>query len=1208
MKLLDTLHLNFCQSLALAVLVLLGLLGNIFNIPMFFGIYQIFGSIFVLLAIGIFGSFWGLLVAICVHSYLIVLWGHIYAPITFIIEAIVVAVLLHRRTENIFIADALFWFFIGIPMIWLLYFYFLDTPFLQTLLLSLKQPVNGLFNALVATLLLSFLPLHAWCGKKDDSQPEYKLISFHELVLILIIAFVFISSFLSALLNSRRVLNDNIENITVSLQTGADHMHRELVHWELEGLDILRKLGEDPSVQSIELVSPIAYSLISKHFLQVVYISEQGEIQFLFKTYQGKNSLDILKFVNYAKAGCQYFSVPADKNVYLQGFHQAGLGCLVGIGSLERLQYFLSKHEFENIFNYYLINQSGYLLASSNGKLNPGDLYQRQDKFEYLPIFDGTYHLLPKVGEFATLVLRWKNSFYVKETPVGLNNQWLLITELPFSPYVDKLQSYYIHLFSIMLGVMFLALLISKLIQRMLLRSFAGLNLVTEDLPQRLVDGSPVQWPHTQVRELNQALRNIRNMANMLRNLIKDGEYRYQTLFSETNDAVFVTDLHGRRIMDANVQATLLTLYSREEICQQRLINLFPQEEQDKALNIYRRLLTEPRLPPQTYFILDRNGYSVPVEITSLRLHLRGEEKILVIAKDIKDRFQAEENLRLIAKVFDNTSEGILITDTHARIIKVNKAFCRITGYNETEVLGKNPKLLHSSWQDENFYKEMWASIKSKGEWQGELWNRRKDGTAYAEWLSISVLYSQQGEVTNYIGIFIDITEQRRTQERIHHLAFYDVLTELPNRTLFMDRLEHALERARREQRKLALLFLDLDNFKTINDTLGHYMGDQLLRHFAERVQAAIRASDTFARLGGDEFTLILEELEYPKQVSKIACKLLELVRQPFVIDGYDLFIGMSIGIGMFPDDANNLHDLMRHADAAMYQAKADGKNGFEFYVEDMNQQMQARLQLDASLRKALQEGALEVYFQPQVCVAEPRIVGIEALLRWQHPELGFVEPKLLIELAEENGFILSLGNWIFETCCQHMRHCIEAGLGNVRMAVNVSASQLHQASFTEFLQSMLDKYQLSADMFELELTEGVLMKMPDTHKHLNVLKEKGFELAIDDFGTGYSSLGYLQRFAINRLKIAQSFVQGVPEDKRSCEIVLAMIAMAKVLLIEVIAEGVETTEQLQFLADNQCELYQGYYYSPAIPIDELIALWQAQDNKKANQPGNRLA
>ncbi len=554
---------------------------------------------------------------------------------------------------------------------------------------------------------------------------------------------------------------------------------------------------------------------------------------------------------------------------------------------------------------------------------------------------------------------------------------------------------------------------------------------------------------------------------------------------------------------------------------------------------------------------------------------------------------RAEAELRLYATVFTNASEGMLITDAHSRIIAANPAFSRITGYSPAEVVGRSPALLNSGRQDAGFYRRMWSTLASRGKWQGELWNRRRDGSIYPEWLSITAVQGEgdgeEGGPCNYIGIFSDITERKEAEARILHLAHHDPLTNLPNRALLNDRLGQTLLQARRDGRGAAVLLLDLDRFKTINDTLGHERGDSLLLEVCARCRRVLRDTDTLARLSGDEFVIVLPDATTADVAADTARRLLDAIALPCRLGEHEISITASIGIALFARDGSDESTLLRNADAAMHRAKEAGRNAFEFYAEDMNTSSLGRLLLEHQLRGAAERGELLLHYQPKVSAADGRLGGFEALLRWQHPELGMVAPGQFIPLAEESGLIVPIGQWVLEEACRQQRAWLDAGFDVPPLAVNLSAHQLAQPDIVATVAAAIERHHLAPGLIELELTETMLMRDVDrTIRTLVRLREMGVRLSIDDFGTGYSSLSYLKRLPVQALKIDKSFVQDIGADGEAVKLAAAIIALAHSMDLHVIAEGVETEAQREYLARHGCDQFQGYYFDRPMPAEEF--------------------
>ncbi|MBV5297015.1 MAG: EAL domain-containing protein [Rhodoferax sp.] len=576
---------------------------------------------------------------------------------------------------------------------------------------------------------------------------------------------------------------------------------------------------------------------------------------------------------------------------------------------------------------------------------------------------------------------------------------------------------------------------------------------------------------------------------------------------------------------------------------------------------------------------------------------------------DITERKRAEADLRIAATAFES-QEGMTVTNAEGNILRVNQAFTKITGYNPDDVIGKNPRLLHSGRQEPAFYAEMWDRIKRTGSWQGAIWNRRKDGETYYGWLSITAVKGTSGqEVTHYVGTFTDLTDRQEAAEKIQHLAFYDHLTQLPNRRLMLDRLRQAIVNASRRHRPGAVMMIDLDNFKTLNDTAGHAVGDVLLIAAAARLLASVRAGDSVARLGGDEFAVILEDLsegdQAALQAEDVGEKILASLGQAYLLDvsfddqeaGYlRYFCTSSIGIALFSDDAVSANELIQRADTAMYQSKTAGRNTLRFFDPEMQAAVQARAALEIDLRRAITEGQFLLHYQAQVD-AQARVIGAEALVRWQHPERGLISPNAFIPLAEETGLILPLGQWVLETACAQLTlWATQADMANLTLAVNVSARQFGLPDFVERVLATVAVAGARLDRLKLELTESLLLtNADDIVAKMTTLKSHGVYFSLDDFGTGYSSLSYLKRLPLDQLKIDQSFVRDIVTHPNDAAIAKTIVALGQNLGMTVIAEGVETAGQRNVLAGLGCLNYQGYFFSRPLPLADFAALVRQQ-------------
>jgi len=538
----------------------------------------------------------------------------------------------------------------------------------------------------------------------------------------------------------------------------------------------------------------------------------------------------------------------------------------------------------------------------------------------------------------------------------------------------------------------------------------------------------------------------------------------------------------------------------------------------------------------------------------------------------------AKKDLLLAHSVVESATEGVMVVDAKGRIEMVNPAFTKVTGYRSDEVLGKWPNILKSGRHDKDFYRDMWEQLNEHQYWQGEVWNRKKTGELYPEWLTISAIVDSHKVVQGYAGIFTDITERKKVEERIKNLAYYDILTGLPNRRLFADRLSIAISNAKRHGHKLGLMFLDLDLFKRINDTLGHSAGDTILQKVSARLNECVREGDTLARLGGDEFTIVLAELDDTMEATWVAQRIIKAMKKPIKVADQELFITFSIGISFFPEDGTDAESLVKHADTAMYRIKDLGRNGFELYSTSMSHHSLERLAMESSLHQAIKNNELFLTYQVKLDLESNKMVGVEALIRWNHPELGIIMPGEFIPLAEKSGLILEIGSWVLKEACRQNKEWQDLGLPAIKMAVNVSTHQFTRNELFDIVTEALDTSGLEAQYLELEVTESSVMKDIDMALNtLNRLHKLGITVAIDDFGTGFSSLSYLKDMPVDLLKIDQSFLQNFPNDKKNTAIVISIIGLAKQLGIRIIAEGVETEEQVAFLRQENCDQVQGF-------------------------------
>jgi diguanylate cyclase (GGDEF)-like protein/PAS domain S-box-containing protein len=666
----------------------------------------------------------------------------------------------------------------------------------------------------------------------------------------------------------------------------------------------------------------------------------------------------------------------------------------------------------------------------------------------------------------------------------------------------------------------------------------------------------------------------------------------FRQLFERSTDAIVL--IEGNLIIDANPAALqLFHCDGKPQIVGRTLLDFSPAQQpsgeasvvSDAALTAQAFLNGNGRF--EWYYQLpDGSGFWAEVLLTSVTLN----EEFLSYAmiRDISPRKAAERSLTMAAQVFANCRDAILVTDKRFRVVAVNDAFTDITGFTPGEIVGHEVPGLHSGVHAAAFYQQIWDYVDRHDHWEGEIWSTRRNGEEYLVWVALTAIRDGQGQIANYMAMLSDITDRKRVEERNRHLAEHDFLTDLPNRVLFLDRLQLALATARRQHTTVALMFIDLDRFKAINDSHGHQVGDQVLREVAQRLARGVRGVDTVSRQGGDEFVVILADIGGVDQAAHVAGTVMQAVAQPFSVGGHEIALSISIGISMYPGDGEDVETLLKHADVAMYHAKQNGRNDFQFFSPEMNAHVVERVQMENNLRHALANDEFLIEYQPEVNIETGLTIGVEALLRWRHPERGLLQPDQFLQVAEECGLIVPIGEWVLQQACAQARRWRDQGFPVV-VAVNLSTVQFFHDKLVDCVDEALRRSGLAPQFLDLEITEGVIMTGDQaTIDTVNALRERGVQLTIDDFGTGYSSLSYLRRFPLSKLKIDRSFIDDITRDPADAAIIPAIIAVARSLKLRVIAEGVETAEQLQFLQQHGCDEYQGYYASIASSDPDL--------------------
>jgi diguanylate cyclase (GGDEF)-like protein/PAS domain S-box-containing protein len=596
------------------------------------------------------------------------------------------------------------------------------------------------------------------------------------------------------------------------------------------------------------------------------------------------------------------------------------------------------------------------------------------------------------------------------------------------------------------------------------------------------------------------------------------------------------------------------------------------------------------------WFLLDKFAFS-PLEKEIKHRHI-AEGDLLRINDELETRVEERTSaIKKLSGVVQQTDDIVVITDPHGIVEYVNPAFEKITGYSSEEVVGNDLGAINSGLHENKFYETLWRTINAGKSFRDVFINRKKNGDIYYEEKTITPLKDSNEQIQNYVSTGKDISDRIEIQEKLHYMATHDALTELPNRLMVIDRLKHAIQQAERSPSMIAVIFIDLDRFKQVNDSLGHPAGDSLLKVIAEKLKTHLRKGDTLGRLGGDEFTILMEGIHHIDDVIVVVQKMLEAVSEPVLIGGYEIISSASMGITLFPDDASDVDTLLKNADVAMYRAKSQGGNTFQFYTHDMSVQADERMKLHHSLNHALERDEFKLFYQPKVNVHTGKVVGMEALLRWDHPEMGLLGPLKFIPILEESGKIVEVGNWVFHKACAFNAKLQRKGFKHLRVSVNLSARQFQDENLVQCIEDICTKQKLDTSNLEIEITESLLVENVETAVTvLDKLHHAGVHIAVDDFGTGYSSMSYLKRFPIDTLKVDKSFVEDIPDDKEDVAIVRAIVALADSLGLNLVAEGVETAAQLQFFTEvEQCDV-QGFYISKPKPEEEFIA-WMTEYN-----------
>lgn len=704
-----------------------------------------------------------------------------------------------------------------------------------------------------------------------------------------------------------------------------------------------------------------------------------------------------------------------------------------------------------------------------------------------------------------------------------------------------------------------------------------------------------------ELKRLNQDLDKTVELLQQSNRAFQESEQRFKHVVNVTPTAIYTLLFTGHDrypyrttfISDAFLSITgfaPVDWYSNDSLWIDRL----HPDDREQTIELMEQLKETGQLNHQ-YRFRHKDGFYRWIHDRSIMTRTStGEiDEVFGAWMDVTEHKEAEEELHLAAITFESL-QGIMITDPDATILRVNQAFTTVTGYSVEEVIGKNPNILHSDRHDQSFYEDLWRQLQIDGRFEGEIWDRRKDGSIFPIWQCITAVKNNQGETTHYVAVFTDLSEKKKFEEYISQLAFYDPLTDLPNRRLLLERIEQVLIQAKRKNTYAAILYMDLDRFKVLNDSMGHQAGDELLVQVAKRLKQSIRQEDTPTRLGGDEFVILVHtdtdrQDEATQKILNLAEKIMSKLNEPYLIKGNEHYFSSSMGVTLFSGQCQlAATDLLQQADTAMYRSKEKGRNTISFFDRSMQEAADKRLQIENALRMAIEQQQFTLYFQPQVDRAG-RIISTEALIRWNHPDKGLIAPNEFIPIAEETGMIQQIGAWVIEAACSQIKLWQQAGRDYAYVSINVSSQQFRQKDFVIKVKQAIVQADIESSRLMIEITESVLMQdINDTVEKMQALTELGIAISIDDFGTGYSSLAYLTQFPLSQLKIDQRFVKNIDVDKNSAVIVETIIAMAGNLGLKVVAEGVETERQLMFLVEKGCVVFQGYFFGKPVPVDQF--------------------
>ena len=1218
-------------ALFLAVLAALGIAGNFMSLSLALGVEFFFGSIAVLLALRIFGLGWGLLSAVAAAGCTLFLRQPLSFPV-FMLEALFVGYFLKRRGETIIIPGVIFWVCIGFPAIWLFNIKALGVDFQIALLISLKAAVNGIFNALAANMLYTHLPLDKWAG--IDREPNKgNPASLRQLLFNVLISIVLFPALILMAVDNQREQADMQKEIEIIIETSSTQIIDNLNIWKQDHLGALAELAslaarDDLTTEELQVSAAILR--MSHSDIIRVHIDDAEGTSRVFspdvdengKPAVGLNFSDrdyyrelketwqpVVSDVFMGRVGnpvpIATLGIPVIVQNRFAGYVIASL-------DLSHFSDLLQVNSRRNELEATIVDSKGKVVASTRSEISPTRVFDRKEGGRKAVFGNNIFHWIPGSSGRQPGLVRWQESFYITEKPVGSYTDWTLVTEVSMAPFLQEAMDTNIKNMTGILVLAILALIFADVICRGLVGPVSSLAGVTTNLPEKILHGQAVAWPLSSLAEMTSLVDNFKSMAATLREnfselqaakiKVEEEKNTLEAIIAGIGDGISIQDTNFKILFQNSICKDLIGDYmgeycyaayeNKEDVCMGCPVQM---SFRDGVIHTTERHFTA------------RGGKGeIHVEITSSPLRDAAGEIIgaIEVIRDISERTRAEEVRRRTEQMIWEEKERALVTlhsigdaviSTNARgdVEYLNPVAGKLTGWTNEEARGK-PLLevfrigSETGEKLENPVEYCMREGNGGGFSSHNAVLTDREGHKYVIEYVASPIKEGAGRIIGAVLVFRDITERRNMMQQLVYQAHHDSLTDVPNRILFVDRLTLELARTRHQNGQLAVMFLDLDRFKRVNDMLGHAFGDQLLQNVVNRLQTCVRDCDTISRLGGDEFAILLPEVSGREDVEIIALRVLSVMREPWLMAGQEFHITTSIGISMYPFDGEDPDTLLKNADMAMYRAKESGRNNFCSYTPAMNIMVHERLSLENSLHHALELEQFVVCYQPQVDINSGEITGMEALVRWMHPELGLVIPDKFIPAAEETGLIVPIGEWVLRRACAQNREWQNAGFTPVRVAVNISGRQFMQPDLAAKIAEVLQETGLEPRFLELEITESVAMQDAEfTAAILSELNNMGIRIAIDDFGTGYSSLNYLKRFPISTLKIDRMFLRDIPDNRDNAAIVNTIIVLGHNMGMDIIAEGVELQEQLDFLRKRSCNKMQGFLCSKPVPAGE---------------------